>query len=284
MEGVVRINPKKCVVIADADHTLVIFEREIGALAQGAVVTRITGGDYVAVSVELESVAQKMIRGDRVWLIDMQKSFAEHIHCVGETLEESQWSSAAKILAYLRRLGHDPRRHYAAAVKAERYFWEGVRKESTLYEDAQYLTSFFRDQKIPLAVLTSSDARTRFRRSVGGGRIEYSAEHSIKMKLCRFGPSGLFGIVPRRNVIVSDPWHKHNELLWKLRVFPRYPDRQDRQHWIMIGDTSFDMIAAQNAGVATRILVMRHEQTVPEATHVVRSLTEAVHLVQRLLA
>ncbi len=279
-----QIDLNLAVVMVDADHTLFKFRREEGSLAQADVVTKITGGDRSVVGAELEAIALEMIHGDPGWLTDMQTSFTEHVQCIDVPLEESQWSTAAKILAHLRRLGHDPRRYYAAAVRAEKAFWEGVRRYSTLYEDAQHLTSFFRDQKIPLAVVTSSDARTRFRRGVGGGRIEYAVDHSIKMKLRRFGPSGLFGIVPRRNVIVADPWHKHDIQLWENRIFPRYPDRTDRQHWIMIGDTEFDMIAGLNARIATRILVKRHTKHVAEATHVVHSLTEAVQLVQGLLA
>lgn len=278
-----RIDRERAVVMVDADHTLFKFRRDEGSLAQADVVTEITGGDRSVVGAELEAIAVKMILGDPGWLADMQTSFAEHVQCIGVPLEESQWSTAAKILAHLRRLGYDPRQHYASAVRAEKAFWEGVRKYSTLYDDAQHLTSFFGREKIPLAVVTSSDARTRFRRGVGGGRIEYAVDHSIKMKLRRFGPSGLYGIVPRRNVIVADPWHKHDIRLWENRIFPRYPDRPNRQHWIMIGDTEFDMIAGLNAGIATRILVMRHEKIVPEATHVVHSLTEAVQLVQGLL-
>lgn len=282
-----RIDLRKCVLATDIDFTVLKFIRDIGLQNQGVVVGEIVGKHPDIVGLEIEAISAQLIGHNVTVKKRVEEYFDAHIQCAILKLDERHWSMAAKVLMYLEDAGYDPRKHYATAVRAEHAFWAGVRDHSVLYEDTQYFCDFFRDRAIPMFGITSSDARTEFQRlslDDAVGRIAYDVERSIARKYDRFEPSGIYGHIPREDVIVADPWHKHDLRLWESRVFPRYLDRPDRSHWIMVGDTRFDMVAGKEAGIGTRILIKRHKDTkrVREATHIVYSLTEATRLIQDL--
>lgn len=287
MEGVVLKNRRfECVVGTDLDFTITDFVRTEGALNQAKLVAGLIGGDPHTIQKELEEISLAIIDKDLKQIANIKRVFDEHIHCVDDPLEECLWSTAARFLFFMEVRGIDPKTLYAHANRAEHLFWKGVGDHSALYEDARHFREVLHELRLPVFALTSSDARTRFRSSVGPhGRLEYDVDHSIEMKYLRLQPSRVFDLIPRKDIIVSDPWHKHDIRLWNERVFPRYLDRPDREQWVFLGDTIFDMLAAQVAGVGTRIFLRRHKHTtVPsEATHVADSLTEAATIIRGLI-
>lgn len=284
MEGVVRINPKKCVFGVDIDYTVNEFVAKKGVKKLSRIISSITGVNWRIIYDELEAISHAVIGKNQTWIAAIEHMFDSHVHCVRERLIERLWSTVAKFLLYMESKGYDPKKLYRQAAKAENAFWEGVGEKSKLYYDAHDFREVVRSLELPLFALTSSDARTIYRGDVGPhGRIEYEVGHSIRMKHQRLALSGVNELIPPEDIIVSDPFPKEYEGLWHERVFPRYPQRPDREHWIFLGDTVYDMLAASVAGVGTRIFLNRHNKSIPaEATHVVYSLTEAAQLVQGL--
>jgi hypothetical protein len=275
----------KCVVGTDLDFTKVRFVRTSGLRNLGLVIKTVTYGDLHKIQEEFEGVSMQIIAKNPWWIDQIEKVFDHHVHCERVRLDERLWSTAARFLLFVEQRGFDPRLLYSKAVDAENAFWTGVGGESVLYEDAHHFRSILRELQLPVFGLTSSDARTRFQPDIGAyGRIVYEVEHSIAMKHHRLAPSGIFDLIPQCDVIVSDPWHKEDLRLWEERVFPRYPDRPDRDHWVFVGDTIYDMRAALVAGVGTRIFLARHAHTdqPAEATHTAHSLTEAAAIIRSL--
>lgn len=278
-----KISNNKCVIGVDIDFTIARFERSLGALNQARIVASVTGGNPEQIQMELEAISLQLIAKNRASIGVIERVFDLHVHPVGLKLEERLWSTAARFLVYIEEVGHDPTKYYHKAVEAEAAFWDGVGKMSGLYDDAQEFRETLRRFRLPVFALTSSDARTHL--CAEGRRIQYEFNHSIDLKYKRLQPSGIFDLIPREDIVVSDPWPKEDLRVWELRVFPRFPERPDRAEWIFVGDTVYDMHAALVAGVGTRIYLERHAHTKrpAEATHCVQSLTEAGALIEELL-
>ena len=275
----------KCVIGVDIDFTEVCFVFTRGLLMLARVIASVTNGDPHTIQEEYELISRQIIAKNPWWIDRIKKVFDQHIHCENVRLDECQWSTAARFLLYFEERGLDPRLLYSKAVEAESAFWTGVGEESFLYEDAHHFRSILRELQLPVFGLTSSDARTRFQPDIGAyGRIVYEVEHSIAMKHHRLAPSGIFDLIPQCDVIVSDPWRKEDRELWEKCVFPRYSDRPDRDHWVFVGDTIYDMHASLVADVGTRIFLARHAHTdqPAEATHTAHSLTEAAAIIRSL--
>lgn len=281
-----RITGCKCVVGTDLDYTKITFDHSLGGLNQARVVASVTGGSPECIQKELEAIGKQLIFKNTHFIQRVEAAFDAHVSSVGERLEERLWSTAARILVYLAEAGYDPARYYAKAVEAEAGFWGGVSQLSKLYDDAVEFRETLRLLGLPVFALTSSDARTQLVRDASGAeQIRYEVEHSIRLKHLRLKPSGIFDLISPEDVVVSDPWPKEDLRVWKARVFPRYPDRPDREHWVFLGDTSYDMHAALVAGIGTRIYIERHlnAKRPSEATHVVSSLAEAGALIEELV-
>jgi hypothetical protein len=284
VEGVVRINRKKCVFGVDIDFTVNEFVVDEGVKNLAQIISSITGENWRIIYDELEAISYAVIGKNQTWIAAIERMFDLHVHCAGDRLIERLWSIVAKFLLYMESKGFDPAKLYQQATDAENAFWEGVGEKSKLYHDAHDFRDVVRSLELPLFALTSSDARTIYRGDVGPhGRIEYDVGRSIRMKHKRLALSGVNALIPPQDIIVSDPFPKEDEGLWREQIFPRYPRRPDREPWVFLGDTVYDMLAASVAGVGTRIFLNRHNKPIPaEATHVVYSLTEAAQLVQGL--